>query len=247
MSERVGETEEAATAVTPSRLAAFSDGVIAIAATLLILEVKAPAADEEVWPALRHEWPALAAYAVSFLVIGIAWIHHHNLFHQVRRVDRGLLLLNLGMLATLAYLPLPTATLGNHLTGDDAVPAAVFYSASVLVTAVWFTLLWNHLCARPHLLHPGGREVAREARRRSLVGPVSYLLSGLVAFVSPIGSLALNAAIIIYFVVGRRSPAARVQRPASASATGSGEADAEEGAEEASIRAGDGEPSTTPQ
>ncbi|MCO6006355.1 TMEM175 family protein [Actinoallomurus purpureus] len=236
MSDPVHETEEMPEAIAPGRLAAFSDGVIAIAATLLILEVKPPTAEEEVWPALRHEWPALAVYAVSFLVIGIAWIHHHNMFHQVRRVDRGLLFLNLGMLATLAYLPLPTATLGNHLTGHDAVPAAVFYSASVMVTAVWFTLLWNHLYARPHLLHPGAREFAREARRRSLVGPVSYLLAGLLAFVSPVGSLALNAVIILYFIAGRRSPAARVQGPALVSASGS-----EEDTEAVSPRAGGGE------
>ncbi|MCO5992433.1 TMEM175 family protein [Actinoallomurus rhizosphaericola] len=245
MSERVNETDEAA-AIAPGRLAAFSDGVIAIAATLLILEVKAPPAGEKVWPALRHEWPALAAYAVSFLVIGIAWIHHHNLFHQVRQVDRGLLLLNLGMLATLSYLPLPTATLGNHLTGDDAVPAAVFYSASVLVAAVWFTLLWNHLYARPHLLHPGGREVAREARRRSLVGPASYLLSGLLAFVSPVGSLMLNAAIIVYFIAGRRSPASRVRRAALTPAADSGDHGPAERTEGASDGAEDGEPSTAP-
>ncbi|WP_460352055.1 TMEM175 family protein [Actinoallomurus acanthiterrae] len=230
MSERVDETEEMAEAIAPGRLAAFSDGVIAIAATLLILEVKAPPAGEEVWPALRHEWPALAAYAVSFLVIGIAWIHHHNMFHQVRRVDRGLLFLNLGMLATLAYLPLPTATLGNHLAGHDAAPAAVFYSVSVTVTAVWFTLLWNHLCARPYLLHPAAREFAREARRRSLVGPVSYSLAALLAFVSPVGSLLLNAAIILYFIIGRRSPTSRVQRPAPVADSEEEDADPSPGA-----------------
>lgn len=196
--------------VSPARLEAFSDGVLAIAATLLILEVKAPLAGEAVWPALHHEWPAFAAYAVSFLVIGLVWIHHHNLFHQVRRVDRGLLFLNVGMLATVSFLPLPTATLGTHLTGHDAVPAAVFYSLSLLVASFWFTLFWNHLCARPYLLRADGAGQAHDARRRSLLGPAVYAVATLLALVTPVGSVMVEAALILYFIFGARSPAARV-------------------------------------
>jgi uncharacterized membrane protein len=197
--------------VTPDRLRAFSDGVFAIAATLLILEVKAPAADERVWHALRHEWPALAAYAVTFLVIGIAWIHHHNLFHQVGTVDRGMLLLNLGMLATISFLPLPTATLGDHLRGGDASAAAVFYAVSMAAASGWFTLYRHHLCRRPWLMHPAARGAARTARRNSLLGPVGYVVAALVGLASPYGSLALSAAIVGYFVVGRRAPATRTR------------------------------------
>ncbi|QKG20873.1 TMEM175 family protein [Actinomadura verrucosospora] len=200
--------------VTPERLRAFSDGVFAIAATLLILEVKAPAADERVWHALRHEWPALAAYAVTFLVIGIAWIHHHNLFHQVRTVDRRMLLLNLGMLATISFLPLPTATLGDHLRGGDASAAAVFYAASMAAASGWFTLFWHHLCRRPHLMRPAARDGAPRARRNSLLGPVGYAVAALIAPLTPEGSLALSAAIVLYFVVGRRAPATRTHIPA---------------------------------
>ncbi|MFD0327669.1 TMEM175 family protein [Streptacidiphilus monticola] len=165
------DVEPEALHITPARLSALSDGVIAIAATLLILDLKAPAAGQPVWRTLGHQWPALDTYAVTFLVIGIAWIHHHNLFHQVRQVDRTLLLLNIGMLATISFLPLPTATLGSHLRGIGATSAAVLYALSMTASALWFTLFWNHLCRHPELLHPGAREQARAARRKSFSGP----------------------------------------------------------------------------
>jgi uncharacterized membrane protein len=193
--------------ITPARLEAFSDGVIAIAATLLVLDIHAPLTQKPVWSTLGHEWPALAAYAISFLIIGIAWIHHHNLFHQVRHVDRTLLFLNLGMLMTISFLPVPTATLGNHLTSDHAVEAAVFYAASLATASLWFTLLWNHLYAQPHLLHTAARRAVGSSRRHSLLGPVSYLAATLVALLSPVASLVMIGVVVLYFIVGRRAPA----------------------------------------
>lgn len=209
--------ESAQGAITPARLQAFSDGVFAIAATLLVLNIKAPLAHQAVWSALAAQSAALAAYATSFLIIGVAWVHHHNLFHHVRRVDRTVLFLNLGMLLTISFLPVPTATLGNHLGGGDAVAAAVFYSASLAVTSCWFALLWNHLQHRPDLVHPAARDQAQRARRRSLLGPAGYLAAALLALLTPAGSLALNAAVVLYYIVGSRSPASRPRWAASPS------------------------------
>ncbi|MFC4911916.1 TMEM175 family protein [Actinomadura gamaensis] len=214
MSESVTSPPERAgaeLAISPARLQAFSDGVIAIAATLLILDVHRPGRDEPVWSALRHEWPALDSYAVTFLVIGIAWIHHHNLFHRVARVDRTLLFLNLGLLATVSFLPLPTATLGEHLTRPHAADAAVFYALSMAATSAWFTLFWHHLARHPELMHEAARGTAARARRQSLLGPAGYLAAALVALASPVGALALSALIVLYFVVGRRNPASRTR------------------------------------
>jgi uncharacterized membrane protein len=143
-----------AVGISPARLGAFSDGILAIAATILILDVRTPASGAPVWSSLQAEWPALAAYASTFLIIGIVWIHHHNLFHQVRAVDRTLLFLNLGMLLTIAFLPLPTATLGDHLGGPDGEAAAVFYGLSMTAASGWFVLFWHHLVRHPQLLHP---------------------------------------------------------------------------------------------
>ncbi|MCP2335994.1 TMEM175 family protein [Actinomadura rupiterrae] len=210
------EQADAELAISPARLQAFSDGVIAIAATLLILDVHRPGRDEPVWSALRHEWPALDSYAVTFLVIGIAWIHHHNLFHRVVRVDRTLLFLNLGLLATISFLPLPTATLGEHLTRPHAADAAVFYAVSMAVSSGWFTLFWHHLARHPELMHEAARGTAARARRQSLLGPVGYLVAALVALASPIGALMLSSLIVLYFVVGRRNPASRTRIPGTA-------------------------------
>ncbi|BCJ34753.1 hypothetical protein Athai_22560 [Actinocatenispora thailandica] len=204
------------TTITPARLSALSDGIIAIAATLLVLDIRAPVADAAVWPALGHEWPSLAGYVVSFLIIGIAWIHHHNLFHQVRAVDRTLLLLNLGMLLTIGFLPVPTATVGEHLVGGhDATGAAVFYGAALTLTSMWFTLLWQHLYRHPELMHPGSADTARRARRTSLVGPAGYLAATLLALATPIGSVLVEAGLVVWFVVGRAAPSGRTGAPAT--------------------------------
>lgn len=197
--------------VNPVRLTAFSDGIFAIAATLLIIDIRVPGSNERVWSALADEWPALVSYVISFLVIGIAWIHHHNLFHHVRHVDRTVLFLNLGMLVTIGFLPLPTAVLGTHLAGSESVPAAVFYAGSLAAVSLWFTLLWNHLYGQPHLVQPDLLDQVRQARRRAVLGPLSYLMAAGLALLSPVGSLGLIAAIVLYYIFGRQSPAARTR------------------------------------
>ena len=204
-----------AVSISPARLGAFSDGILAIAATILILDVRTPAPGAPVLSALQAEWPALAAYASTFLIIGIVWIHHHNLFHQVGAVDRTLLFVNLGMLLTIAFLPLPTATLGDHLGGSDGEAAAIFYGLSMTVASGWFVLFWNHLVRHPELLHPAARPSARARRRSAVVGPTSFLVATVAAVVSPYATVALSAVVIAYFIVGAGAPsgATRVGGP----------------------------------
>ncbi|PRY60948.1 TMEM175 family protein [Glycomyces artemisiae] len=199
-------------AISPARLEALSDGVLAIAATLLIIEVHAPESGEPVWASLLESWPALAAYAVSFLVIGIVWVNHHTLFRRVAHANRALLFMNLGLLATIAFLPLPTATIGTHLTGGQAVPAAIFYSLTMMASASWFTVLWGYLARHPHLMHPEARHEAQPAVVRSLMGPLLFGTAALVALVSPVVSLLVCASASAYFVVGHERWAARWHR-----------------------------------
>src|SRR5436309_13539589 len=95
-----------------NRVEAFSDGVLAMAITLLILEISVPdVKGDDLLDALGHQWPSYVAYVVSFLTIGIMWVNHHALFDHIRIVDRGLLFVNLFLLLAIAFVPFPTALL----------------------------------------------------------------------------------------------------------------------------------------
>ena len=115
------------------RVEAFSDGVFAIAITLLILSVgieKAPHGNLGSY--LVDLWPAYVAYAVSFLTIGIMWVNHHLLFDNFARVDRPMLLLNILLLMLIAFVPFPTAVLAQFIQTDGARAAAVLYGATLI-------------------------------------------------------------------------------------------------------------------
>lgn len=127
------------------RLEAFSDGVLAIAITLLILDVRVDQqAGESLVAALGHAWPEIGAYAVSFLQIGIMWSNHHALFRIIARADQLLLLANLLLLGFVAFLPLPTRLVAEHTSGADARTAMLLYGATLAGCALAFNLIWWH-------------------------------------------------------------------------------------------------------
>jgi len=197
--------------LSSNRLEAFSDGVLAIAITLLILEVKVPVAEEgELASKLAHQWPSYAAYAITFLVIGIIWVNHHFLFGQIRAVDRPLLYLNIVLLLFVAFLPFPTALLAEYLREDqNSHVAAAVYSATMTVIGLGFVLLWSYLARHDDLLVDDvTSDDARLAMRRSLVGPVVYGATIVLAFVSAPACLAVYAAMALYFMVWRARPTA---------------------------------------
>src|SRR5579872_3693954 len=102
-----------------SRVEAFSDGVFAIAITLLVLTIAQPTNYSDLGHQLRERWPSLAAFVVSFAVIGIMWLNHHSLFIHFARVDRGLFYLNMFLLLTITFLPYPTGVLGEALAKGE--------------------------------------------------------------------------------------------------------------------------------
>jgi uncharacterized membrane protein len=186
------------------RVEAFSDGVFAIAITLLVLEVRAPDAGEgDLAGELAELWPSYSAYVVSFAVIGIIWVNHHEIFERIVAVDRPLLFLNLLMLLTVAFLPFPTALLGEYIReGDNAHVAAAVYSANMTAIGLSFFAMWTYLARVPALLSPGiGTADALRARRSSIVGPVVYGLSIAVAFVSPVACLVIYGVLALYFAI----------------------------------------------
>ncbi|HEY8217619.1 MAG TPA: TMEM175 family protein [Acidimicrobiia bacterium] len=209
----------AATSSTTQRLEAFSDGVIAIAITLLVLQIDVPNARQgSLFDALLDLWPSYLAFVLSFVVIGIMWVSHHSMFERIANVDRRLLFLNLLLLMGIAFLPFPTALLARYLQqgGENAEFAAAAYSATMMLIGLFFMAMWHHLYRNPGLLVAGiGAERARTAMVRSVVGPIVYGVTIGLAFLSPEACLAVYALIALYFAGG---PSSRVATPDQAPA-----------------------------
>jgi uncharacterized membrane protein len=151
--------------VSTARLETFADGVFAIAATLLILNVEIPELGEH---SLAHElvrlWPAYVGYAVSFLTIGIIWVNHHTVLRQIRGVDRIFLFINVFFLLCIAFIPFPTRLLATYVRTGDGRAAAVAYGVTLTATAIFFNLMWRYA------IGDGGRLLRADADRREVDG-----------------------------------------------------------------------------
>lgn len=190
--------------MSTSRVEAFSDGVFAIAITLLIIDVRPPhSAPGELAGDLVSIWPSYAAYVVSFAIIGIIWVNHHDVFSRIVAIDRPMLFLNLFLLLTVAFLPFPTVLLADYLrSGTNSHVAAAVYSLNMTAIGLAFIAIWTYLARVPALLESGvGPDGARRARRSASIGPVLYALSIPLAFVSAVACLIVYAALALYFAI----------------------------------------------
>ncbi|MBV9161350.1 MAG: DUF1211 domain-containing protein [Pseudonocardiales bacterium] len=186
-----------------ARLEAFSDGVLAIAITLLIIDVRVePQAGQSLAEALGHALPKIAAYAASFLQIGIIWANHHALFRLVERVDQLLLLTNLLLLGCTSFLPLPTRLVAEHTTGADGSTAMLLYGGTLTGCAVAFNLIWYYSRRQGLLLDGISAEYRRDVDTRYLAGLVGYLAATLLALIAPWLTLVLTAALALVFLLG---------------------------------------------
>jgi uncharacterized membrane protein len=193
-------------AMSTGRLEAFSDGVFAIAITLLVLEIPVPNVEHGgLADALLDEWPAYAAYVVGFATIGIIWINHHAVFGYIERADRGLLLLNLNLLLWVALIPWPTSLLAEYMRagGSDERAAALVYALTMTIMGVSFGGMWLYITR-----HAGVGAVAQlehaEVRARTwrfVIGVPLYVLSIALAFVSAPACLAVNALLAVYYAL----------------------------------------------
>ncbi len=189
--------------MSKGRLEAFSDGVFAIAITLLVLDLTVPKGqpDGGLWAALGREWPSYFAYLVSFLVIGIMWVNHHTVFEKVRRVDRAVLFANLALLLFTSVIPFPTRLVAEYLTaaGDARVAMAV-YSAVMTACAVCYGTLWLVITRDAGILHVHlDRAAERAALRRFGFGNLVYLATVGLSFLNPVATLAVHGAIAVYY------------------------------------------------
>jgi uncharacterized membrane protein len=189
------------------RIEAFSDGVFAIAITLLILEIRIPAvSDGNLSTQLARQWPSYLSFTISFAFIGIMWINHHQLFTRIRHSDHALLILNLLLLFGVCVVPFPTAVLAAHLGHSDQRAAAVLYNATYVFVALCFNLLWRYAeWQKRRLLGSEATEsaVERIGRLYSVV-PLVYVICLGLAFVSVRASLALNGALACFFALPPR-------------------------------------------
>src|ERR1700704_3119658 len=163
-------------AMRTSRLEAFSDGVFAIAATLLVLELRVPPDTTDLSGALLRLWPAYAAYLVSFLTIGIIWVNHHTLLEHCKRVDRRFLYLNLMLLVAVGIVPFPTALVGQYILSEHgATTALVVYGLGALLIAVAFSGMFFYATHDHRLV--GDAATAHRIREEGRLFPI-----GLVAY-----------------------------------------------------------------
>jgi uncharacterized membrane protein len=189
--------------MTPGRLEAFADGVFAIAATLLIIDVGLP---EELHEPLSRElldlWPQYFGYAVSFVTIGIMWVNHHVVIRQLERVDRPFLFLNIGLLLCIAFVPFPTRILAEFLRTDDGSAAAVLYGITMTTTAIFFFAVWSYAARGGRLLHPDADpRMVSGITRSYLPGAPTYALATLVGLVSAEASALLYGLIAVFYML----------------------------------------------
>ncbi len=192
--------------VDRARLEAFSDGVFAVAITLLALDLAvAGPGNGPLLHQLGHRWPAYVAYVVSFFVIGVLWVNHHSLFGRVGLVDRLTLYANLVLLLFVVAIPFVTSTFADYLRagGQDARVAAVLYAAVMEGMGLSFSLLFVHVVRAGLLTVPLTPEASRSAILRFGIGSAVYLVAIAVAFVWPPLVLVIAGAVTTYYIVER--------------------------------------------
>jgi uncharacterized membrane protein len=138
------------------RIEAFSDGVFAIAITLLVLDLGVPVTEfDNLWRGIVHEWPAYRGYATSFFTIGGIWLAHHGVFRRLLYADNRVMRINLLLLMAVSFLPYPTRLVAETIRNQDAERAAViFYGLSLLAISVLFGALWGTIARERELLRP---------------------------------------------------------------------------------------------
>ena len=191
------------------RIEAFSDGVFAIAITLLIIEIGVPhvTGDESLSEALGDLWPSYAAYVLSFVMIGIYWANHHALFRLFVRSDHFFLMLNVFFLMAIAFLPFPTAVLGEYLDNDEQRDTAVrLYALGLLLPAFGWLIVWLYANARGLVDERLAPEYVRFLTAQYLLSNVLYTGALMLAFLEVWVALAIVVGLTLLYLLPPRRP-----------------------------------------
>jgi uncharacterized membrane protein len=192
--------------MSKSRLESFSDGVLAVAITLLVLDLRvpSPATTSHLGRALVHQWPVYLAYVTSFITIGIIWINHHAMVRRLRQVDHTILVLNLFLLMSIGVLPFATSLMSAYLKeGHGEHLAAAIYAGAFLVMSILFVILNRHiLFPKSHLLEPPlSEERRRRIIQRGATGLAPYVLATALAAVSPYVTIGICAGVAVFYAL----------------------------------------------
>ena len=197
-----------------ARIEAFSDGVFAIAITLLILELKVPlfdhdASNRELLQRLGGDWHHYLAFFLSFTSILVMWVNHHRIFSVVRKADDAFAYWNGLLLMFITIVPFPTALIAEFMDKGAAKTAAAVYSGMGLMIALAFTGLWRYAITHGRLLTKGFRErEVEELTQQYQYGPLAYVVAFGLSFVSAQLSIGLCLALVVFFAfrgwIGRR-------------------------------------------
>ncbi|MGZ4291958.1 MAG: TMEM175 family protein [Gaiellaceae bacterium] len=183
------------------RFETYSDGVFAIAATLLVLSFSVKSGLHDLGSHLLHLWPSYLAYATSFLTIGIIWMNHHYCVETIARADRTLMFLNLLLLLTVAFLPFPTRLVAQYLQHDGEQVAVYVYDATFVLMAVIYNVWWRYASNGRRLIADSVPDSALRAINRAFApGVPMYAIAFLVAIWSPLASVALTFAIAAFYL-----------------------------------------------
>jgi uncharacterized membrane protein len=188
------------------RVEAFSDGVFAIAITLLALNIKPPTLQETANSSLLQQvllgWPSYLAFVASFFFILVMWINHHRMFKVICRYDNTLLLLNGFLLLCVTLAPFPTQLVAEYLLHPEQATAAMLYSGWFFITSIVFNVLWHHAAYKNRLL-PKKTDLAlpRRISQQYRLGPLMYSGAFLVASFSPILSLVITVLLAIFYIL----------------------------------------------
>ncbi len=198
-----------------TRLEAFSDGVFAVAITLLVLNIPVPDAAAvktygSLLAALATLWPHYLSYGISFLFILIMWVNHHRMFRLIHRCDHALLLLNGVLLLLIVLVPFSTALLAQYIASprsadQDQKVAALVFNGVYVVISIAFNLVWRHAAQGMRLLAPDAHQDEADAITRGyLRGPLFYALAFALAFINVWASVLLNVALAVYWALPPR-------------------------------------------
>ncbi len=185
-----------------ARIEAFSDGVIAVIATIMVLDLKVPSG--EALSALLPQWPTFLAYVLSYVYVAIYWVNHHRLFSHARRVSNGLLWANMALLFTLSLVPFATAYLGDHRFGRDAT---LLYLVVMLLPSATYTTLQT-VIRRNGEQDPAALRYHAATTRKGYVATGIYAMGLPLSFISPWLGIACAGLVALFWCL----PSSRLDR-----------------------------------